>query len=115
MYQDFLDNELPQLLEDVSLEIQQSIWFQHGGCAAHYPVVTREIIRSELTRLFLWGYLKNKMYQEVPTTRETMIVRIRNTCADITRDVLSYVQSSETRIDACIAVQGYHFEYLLEE
>ncbi|RZC43171.1 DDE 3 domain containing protein [Asbolus verrucosus] len=43
-YQDFLDNELPQLLEDVSLGVRQNMWFQHDGCPAHYSAVAREVL-----------------------------------------------------------------------
>ena len=29
---DILENELPTLLENLSLEVPQNMWFQHDGC-----------------------------------------------------------------------------------
>jgi len=135
-YRDILENELPILLEDLSLEIRQNMWFQHDGCPAHYSVGAREVLdrdfngrwigragpvnwpaRSpDLTSpdFFLWGYLKDKVYKEEPTTRENMIDRIRNACAEIQGDTLiSCVRSFELRINKCIEVEGHHFEHLI--
>lgn len=135
-YRNFLEQELPVLLEGVTLDVRQSMWFQHDGCPAHYSIAAREVLdrdyngrwigrggpinwpaRSpDLTSpdFFLWGYLKDKVYQQVPTTRENMIERIRNACAQIPADMLlSCVQSFEERINKCIEVQGEHFEHLL--
>jgi hypothetical protein len=135
MYRDILENELPTLLEDLSLEVRQNMWFQHDGCPAHYSMVAREVLdrdfngrwigragpvnwpaRSpDLTSpdFFLWGYLKEKVYKQEPTTRENMIERIRNACAEIQADtLLSCVQSFAKRINKCIEVEGHHFEHL---
>ncbi|RZC40672.1 DDE 3 domain containing protein [Asbolus verrucosus] len=78
MYQDFLDNELPQLPEDVSLGVQQNIWFQphdrdfHGRWIGpiKWPARSPDLTSPDF---FLWGYLKDKVYQQVPITREDMI------------------------------------------
>lgn len=35
-YLTFLRDELPLLLEDVSLEIRRNMFFQHDGCPAHF-------------------------------------------------------------------------------
>ncbi|ENN77846.1 hypothetical protein D910_12250 [Dendroctonus ponderosae] len=104
-YRNLLQNELPISLEDVDLEFRQSMWFQHDGCPAHYSVVAREVLNrnfedpwigrvgplswparsSDLTSpdFFLRGFLKGKVYEAVPTTRESMIEGIRNACAEI--------------------------------
>jgi hypothetical protein len=136
MYRDILENVLPTLFEDLSLELRQNMWFQHDGCPAHYSSIAREILdrnfngcwigragpvnwpaRSpDLTSpdFFLWGYVKDKVYQQVPTTRENMIERIRNACAKIPAyKLLSCVHSFEMRINKCIEVEGHHFEHLI--
>lgn len=118
------------------MEVRQNMWFQHDGCPAHYSAVAREVLNrefngrwigragpvnwparsSDFTSLdfFLWGYLKSQVYQEVPTTRETMIQRIGNACAQITPEtLLSCVQSFQARINKCIEVGGHHFEHLM--
>lgn len=42
MYQD-----LPQLLQDVSLEVRQNMRFQHDGSPARYLVVAREVLDGD--------------------------------------------------------------------
>lgn len=135
-YRDFLEDELPPLLEDVALPLRQIMWFQQDGCPAHYSVIAREVLNRDFNGrwigrggpinfparspdltspdFFLWGYLKEKVYDQIPTTREDMIQRIRNACAAIPPDMLlSCVQSFELRIEKCLEVQGEHFEHLI--
>ena len=44
MYRDILENELPALLENLSLEVRQNMLFQHGGCPEYYSMVVREVL-----------------------------------------------------------------------
>jgi len=44
---------------------------------------------------FLWGFLKNMVYADPPTTRENMMQHIINNCRNIPRHVLSTVQNFE--------------------
>ena len=44
MCRDILKNGLPTLLENLSLEVQQNMWFQHDGCSEHYSIVAREVL-----------------------------------------------------------------------
>jgi len=37
---------------------------------------------------FLWGYIKNVVYEYTPTTREDVMKRIRIACRSISRDIL---------------------------
>lgn len=136
-YSEFLEGVLPTLLEDLSLEVRRTMWFQHDGCPAHYSLLAREVLdrnfngrwigrgslinwpaRSpDLTSpdFFLWGYLKSKVYQQEPTTREDMIERIKTACAQIGRNTISScVSSFEKRVEKCIEVEGYHFEHLIK-
>lgn len=135
-YRDLIRNELPILLEDLSLEVRQNMWFQNDGCPSHYSTIAR----NELNRQFygrwigrggtvnwparspdltspdfyLWGFLKSKVYNEVPTTPENMRQRIRDACTQVTPEVLlSCVHSFERRINKCIEEGGHHFEHLL--
>lgn len=43
-YLNFLNNELPVLLEDVTLDIRRSMLFQHDGCPAHFAVNVRQFL-----------------------------------------------------------------------
>ena len=136
-YTQFLNEQLPQLLEDMPLQERMTMWYQHDGCPAHYAVTSREVLdrnypgrwigrggpvpwpaRSpDLTSpdFFLWGHLKGQVYKELPTTPDNMKERIRIACRNINRDVLlRTVQSFAVRIEKCIEVHGHHFEHLLD-
>lgn len=137
MYRDFLDHQLPILLEDLTLEERQRMWFQHDGCPAHYSIIAREILDRDYNNrwigrrgtiawparspdltspdFFLWGTLKERVYQTVPTTPEDMKERIRNACRNIDAETLMRCNESFIkRVDKCIEVQGHHFEHLLK-
>ena len=136
MYSNFLTEELPLLLKDVPLETRSHMWYQHDGCPAHYAHTARDVLNNnyhdrwigragpinwparspDLTPpdFFLWGYLKEKVYCEIPTTPDNMKACIRNACARIGRDMLLRTnQSFIHRVGKCIEVEGHHFEHLL--
>lgn len=41
-YLNFLRDDLPELLEDLPLDIRQLLYFMHDGAPAHYRVTVRE-------------------------------------------------------------------------
>ena len=47
-YLDFLQNHLPELLEDVPLNIRQNLYFMHDGAPPHF----RKTVREYLDRAF---------------------------------------------------------------
>ena len=135
-YRTFLDQEIPALLEDVPLVERDVMWYQHDGCPAHYSATAREILNRDypdrwigrrgpvhwparspdLTSpdFFLWGYIKDNVYQQIPTTPENLCQQIRNVCAGISKGMLRRVQLSfEARFRKCIEVNGHNFEHLL--
>lgn len=136
-YRNFLDQTLPLLLDELPYALRLRMWFQQDGCPAHFSRQAREILdrnynnkwigrggavhwpaRSpDLTPLdfFLWGFLKEKVYQDLPTTPENMKERIRNACHNIDRNILlnchrSFIQ----RIQKCNEVHGHHFEHFIK-
>lgn len=92
------------------------MWIQQDGCPAHYALIARNTLdrifpnrwigrggpinfsaRSpDLTPLdfFLWGYLKNKVYAEPPTTMADMKERIIAECNKISSNTLHNVKQS---------------------
>lgn len=132
----FLQNHLPCLLENVTLEVRRDMWFQQDGAPPHRSryVVTylnnlfqnRWIgIRSQIQEwpprspdltpldFFLWGHVKEKVFATKPTTIDNMKIRIRNAFSEITPDVLQNVQESfRSRLIQCAAVNGNLFEHL---
>ncbi|KOC67854.1 hypothetical protein WH47_12184 [Habropoda laboriosa] len=64
---------------------------------------------------FLWGHLKNKVYNDVPTTAANMRQRVLHECRSITVEQLKNVQQEFIyRLQKCIQVHGAHFENLLK-
>lgn len=60
---------------------------------------------------YLWGYLKDVVYEHAPTTREDMMHR--TACENIPRAVLHRtVEQFQQRIELCIQQNGGVFEYL---
>ncbi|XP_067204331.1 uncharacterized protein [Linepithema humile] len=79
-YAEFLENELPILLEDIPLRERETLIFQHDGAPAHYSRRVREILNDRFSDrwigrggpivwparspdlnvldYFVWGYIK---------------------------------------------------------
>nr|WP_253308897.1 DUF4817 domain-containing protein [Rickettsia endosymbiont of Ceutorhynchus assimilis] len=135
-YRRFLSDHLPALLANLTRQQRANMWYQHDGCPAHYARISQEKLNRDfrdrwigrggpvawparspdLTPLdfFLWGNIKQIVYQEAPTTPENMMERIRNACRAVSRDTLIRCHESFLqRIDKCVEVGGHHFEHLL--
>jgi Helix-turn-helix domain (DUF4817) len=131
----FLNNVLPELLDDLPLNIRRRLWLQHDGAPAH---TTREVIallnrgypnkwigrggpvawpaRSpDLTPLdfFFWGQMKTYVYETPVNTELELVARIVAAAEDIKdkHATLASVSSSiKTRCRARVAENGGHFE-----
>lgn len=138
LYLEFLDQTLPELLEEVPLAIRQTMRFQHDGAPAHSSVGIRNHLNTlfpdrwigrggpvlwparspDLTPLdfFLWGHVKAIVYETPVNTinelRERIVAafeRVRNIPGIFAR----VRRSSLQRCHTCIQVGGAHFEQLL--
>lgn len=134
-YLQFLQNDLPVLLEDVPLLTRQNLWFMHDGAPPHYSLAVREYLNNvyrnqwigrggprpwptrspDLNPLdfYLWGHLKNLVYSTPVETREELLQRIMFHCEEIRNDhqkLWRVQQSSIRRARECIRVQGAHVE-----
>lgn len=136
-YRTFLDTVLPELLEDLPLNIRHRLWFQHDGAPPH---TTREVCAQlnreypnkwigrrgpfvwparspDLTPLdfFFWGQMKTSVYETPVNTELELVARIVAAAEDIKEKhaVLAKVSTNiKTRCRACIAANGAHFENL---
>ncbi|OXU29899.1 hypothetical protein TSAR_000995 [Trichomalopsis sarcophagae] len=129
-------DQLPVLLEDVDLETRRRMWFQQNGAAPHFALIVQQFLNQnyrgrwigrggpvnwlpnspDLTSLdfYLWGYLKNVVFEERPTTKEDMQDYIRQTCAAIPRqNLLNTVRHFQRRLSLCLQANGGNFEQLL--
>lgn len=136
-YLDFLQNHLPDLLEDVPLNIYRALWFQQDGCPAHYARQVREYLDTEypgrwIGRLgpvswparspdlnpidfFYWGCIKEKVYFKPIENVAELRQRITEAAEEI--NAASYARlikrSFLKRCRACIDAGGKHFEHLI--
>jgi len=135
-YLELLRDHLPGLLENVDLATRLRMWLQQDGAAPHYANDVREFVNEHHNGIwigrrgpvewppnspdmtspdfFLWGYVKNVVFAQRPTTREDMMDRIRRACAAIPREtLLRTVDSFERRLHLCLQANGGNFEQLL--
>lgn len=137
-YRNFLETELPILLEDVSLLLRNQMWFMHDGAPAHFSVLAREYLNQvypnkwigrggpqpwpprspDLNSLdfFLWGHIKSLVYTTPIENEDDLINRIIAACNTVrnTPGIFERVRSSmRRRAESCIIVGGGHFQQFL--
>lgn len=135
-YLQFLQNELPVLMEDVPLATRQRAWFQQDGAPPHFARVVRDYLNihfpnrwigrggfvswpprsPDLTPLdfYLWGYVKDIVYTNRPTTPVDLKQRIRDAIANIPAVVLrSVIGNFQRRLELCLNENGGNIEHLL--
>lgn len=136
-YANILSGPLSDYLEEyVSLWDFARMWFQHDGAPAHKSLQPRTFLSNtfgnniigyggacewpprspDLTPLdfFLWGYLKNKVYERESTSKADLINRISMACKSITPTMLHKVpEEFLSRVRFCISAEGSHFEQIL--
>lgn len=136
-YRHFLENTLPNLLDDVPLETRLNMWFLHDGAPPHISVEVRRHLNQtfpdrwigryapvqwparspDLNPLdfYLWGHLKAKVYQEEIRDIEHLRARVFEAAEEIrmNEDMLATVRVNWLRrCEACICANGGHFEHL---
>lgn len=117
-------------MEDVPLEIR-NMWVQQEGCPAHSSLVVLDFLNfpnkwigrgslfhwparsPDLTCIdfYLWGKVKNIVYETPSTTHDDIITRILNAINSIPRaEIEAAVFSSRRRLNRCIENNGRQFE-----
>ncbi|XP_063994344.1 uncharacterized protein LOC135171649 [Diachasmimorpha longicaudata] len=135
-YLQFLQDDLPVLLEHVHFDRRLRMWFQQDGAPPHFALCVRNYLNvlfprrwigrggaviwpprsPDLTPLdfSLWRYIKDVVYKNRPTTAEDMKTRIRGAIANIPQQALrNVVQSFRRRLELCLEVNGGNIEHLL--
>ncbi|XP_023313209.1 uncharacterized protein LOC111693200 [Anoplophora glabripennis] len=137
-YRQFLEEVLPELLEDVPLQVRENMYFMHDGAPAHFSLVARQYLDDEYQDrwigrggphpwpprspelncldFFFWGHLKTLVYATPVENVDQLRERIVASC-DIIRNTpeifLRVRQSMRRRIAACIEANGGHFQHLI--
>lgn len=137
-YLNFLQNVLPDLIDDVPLMIRNNLWFMHDGCPAHFSREVRRFLDNNYNDKWIgrggpinwaprspdlnpcdfciWGYLKSLVYAVPIETRNQLWQRIQNACNEIRNNAGIFAKirrSLGKRINLCIATNGRHVEHLL--
>ncbi|KAL7644692.1 UNVERIFIED_CONTAM: hypothetical protein RMT77_004233 [Armadillidium vulgare] len=133
-YLQFLQNNLPGLLQYISISNRQGMWFMHDGAPSHYSRIVTDYLNttyghrwvgrnglvkwlpqsSDLTPLnyFLWGWMKSMVYSTSVGTQEELQNRIEVAAATI-RLRPDAREAWIRRAKCCIQEDGGHFEQLL--
>lgn len=135
-YLNFLQNELPLLLENIPINERASMWWQQDGAPPHFArqVTTyldatfpaRWIGRNgviqwpprspDLTPLdfFLWGYLKEIVYVNQPRDVEDLQNKIIAACQTVTPAMITAACTRNliNRFEYCISENGNQFEHI---
>ncbi|CAH2017554.1 unnamed protein product [Acanthoscelides obtectus] len=106
-----------RMWDDVMLDLRRLAWFQlderwigRGGPVV-WPPRSPDLNPLDF---FVWGFLKEKVYQTPVTTRDMLIDRIRNACDEIRPYLNNAIpRSIIRRCELCIEQLGLHFEQLL--
>ncbi|EFN71217.1 hypothetical protein EAG_05969, partial [Camponotus floridanus] len=98
IYRIFLEEVLPELMEDVPLVTRRQMWFQHDGASAHFSAIVRNYLDQRfnerwigrgspiawpprspdlsLLDFFLWGHIKTLIYETPIETEQELVARI---------------------------------------
>ena len=101
----FIRDILPEMLENVPLQVRQRLWFQHDGAPAHFALDVREYLNNvfpnrwigrggpvqwpprspDLTPMdfFIWGEMKCLVYETPIDTPEELVARVAEAAAII--------------------------------
>jgi hypothetical protein len=138
LYLEFLQHVLPELLQDVPLDIRRDMWLQHDGAPAHFSLRVREYLNDQFPNrwigrggpvswparspdlsaldFFLWGYVKSLVYETPVRGEEDLLARVMAACTHVQGipGIFHRVRESiDRRYHLCIETNGRHFEHLL--
>lgn len=134
---EFLQTDFLDALLELPIHYRSGMLLQMDGAPAHFAVSVRNYVNEnyapwigrggtiswpprspDLTPLdfFLWGTIKQKVYVEVPNTREQLIDKILQVANELREDkemIRRSTQNISIRAMACLQHSGGHFEQWL--
>lgn len=137
-YLHFLQEELPQLLEDVPLHLRRHLYFQHDGAPPHFSRAVSTHLNQQFPGQWigrggphswpprspdlspldycLWGWMKDNVYKKKVNSREELVARIMDTAEQIKRSpekLRNATKAVHKRASRCIDNDGLIFEHVL--
>ena len=136
-YLHFLQNDLPEQLEDVPLDTRHHMYLQHDGAPIRYTRIVIQHLNNtypnwwigqgslihwparfpDLTPLdfCLWEWLKAEVYRTKVDTRADCVAHINNACVHIKdrcHELRRATRSTLQRVHKCVEVGGCIYESL---
>jgi hypothetical protein len=137
-YLNFLNVDLPGLLEEIPLEIRRAMWFMHDGAPAHFTLNVRHFLNVSYgpqwigrggptvwpprspdlnsCDFYLWGYMKSMVYRTAVNTKDDLLNRIMLAAERIRNDQDELARVSRSllrRANACIRANGVYYEFFI--
>lgn len=138
-YDNFLRNDLPNLMEDLPIGLRQNMYFQHDGCPAHYRGSVRAWLNDnypnkwigrggpipwparspDLTPMdfYVWGHMKSLVYDQMTPIENVDVLRqkIIDAADEMRRHLTTSVVKSNLRkrMRICVRNRGDHIEHEL--
>lgn len=140
-YLQFLQNELPEYLEEVNLRIRQNMWYLHDGAPAHYSDEVRQHLYEQYPGRWIgrgpdapiawsprgpdlnpidfsvWGFMKTDVYAVEITSEQQLRNRILEAANRYRQKPLLFQNirfSLLKRCRLCIQENGGHFEHIIK-
>ncbi|XP_066152080.1 uncharacterized protein [Euwallacea fornicatus] len=134
-YLEFLRNHLPDILDDIPLDVRTEIIFQNDGCPAHYRKTIREFLNNQFPERWIgrngpilwparspdltpvdyhiWGRMKELVYNEEIHDRDHLIQKINRAAKVMKVEMKLGVTTTEMRrrCRCCIRNGGSYFEH----
>lgn len=138
-YLHFLQETLPELLEDLPIALRRDMWYMHDGAPPHFGRIVRDYLNEQFPNKWigrghdapvpwparspdlnpcdfsLWGQIKTYVYKEEINTQEQLWDRIENAVASLrNRENLERISFNFLRrLEALRRVNGSHIEQLV--
>jgi len=135
-YAEFIENDLPVLLEDVPLHVRETMIYQHDGAPAHSSRLVRNVLNARFPNrwmgrggpitwparspdinvldYFVWGYIKALVEHKRDSTEQEVREEILAAFNNITPNMVHCAtQQIVQRAELCLEAREKHFEQLL--
>ena len=137
-YLQFLQEDLPNLLNEVPIGMRRGMWYQHDGAPPNFSITVREYLDTQFPNrwigrggpvswpprspdlnpldYYLWGHVKDLVYA-TPIEHEAELMPRITAAFDSVRnepEVLERVmENMNKRVILCLYERGQHFEQVL--
>jgi len=66
---------------------------------------------------FFWGFVKNAVYDIMPSSKNELIKKITEVCSNIPANILKKCSTDNVlkRMTFCLSQNGQHFEHILKK